>query len=100
MDIDAGMVTGLLGIGASAIAIMRTNADAKRKAYDDARKDLGDCKKTSAEQATKIENLSDQVDILGRGLNDCIDKHDVAERASVAIRAEMDELRRSITSGR
>jgi len=107
MDIDAGMVTGLLGIGASAIAILRTREDAKAKAYADARKDLGDCKETTAEQASKIEaqatridDLAGQVDILGRGLNDCIEKHDMAERASAAMRTEMDGLRRSISSGR
>lgn len=107
MDIDAGMVMGVVGIGSSAIALLRTRQEAKDKAYADARKDLGDCKKTSDAQAKKIDELD-------AGLARCLERHDAAEaqaaeahekaeraeRLSVAMRGELDEVRRSISSGR
>ena len=99
MDLDAGTVTGIVGFGTAIVAMLRTRDEAKAKAYRDARADLAKCAKETKEQSKQIDGLTKDIDILGRGLNDCISKHDASEKRVEAIREELDDVRRSILSG-
>lgn len=61
------------------IGLLRRDAKNRRDAYEDARKDLGDCKKLNEAMQARVEANESEITSLRAGLADCQMHHAVNE---------------------
>jgi len=108
----SGVLVGAIGIATGAVAIVKQRAQARHDAYDDARKDLDECKERGDVLEGKVATLESTADALTSGLAKCESEHRETRRAQDlamnearsrgklidGLRVEMDELRRSLSS--
>lgn len=114
LDLTHALVAAVASLP-GVVALLRRRVESRADAYDDARKDLDECRKRSDAQDAEIEALKSSNAVLMRGLANLQRDHDMLRQDCAGrdlaaatererdrkiidgLRDEMDGLRRSLT---